>query len=53
MPVPRRNILKELVERDARDRTRAISPMKPAPDAALLDTSALDIDAAFKAALAD
>ena len=25
--------------------------MKPAPDAALLDTSALDIDAAFAAAL--
>jgi CMP/dCMP kinase len=45
-------ILKELLERDARDRSRAVAPLKPAPDAALLDTTALDIDAAFKAALA-
>jgi len=45
-------ILKELVERDKRDRERAISPLKPAPDALLLDTSRLDIDAAFVAALA-
>ena len=44
-------ILKELLERDARDRSRAVAPLKPAPDAALLDTTALDIDAAFKAAL--
>jgi cytidylate kinase len=45
-------ILKEIRERDARDRGRTLAPMKPAPDAALLDTSALDIDAAFEAALA-
>jgi len=45
-------ILREIVERDARDSGRALAPMKPAPDAVLLDTSALDIDAAFKAALA-
>jgi cytidylate kinase len=45
-------ILKEILERDARDRDRAIAPLRPAPDAALLDTSALDIDAAFAAALA-
>jgi cytidylate kinase len=45
-------ILKEIVERDARDAGRSLAPMKPAPDAALLDTSALDIDAAFEAALA-
>lgn len=45
-------ILKELAERDARDRNRAIAPMKAAPDADLLDTTHLDIDAAFKAALA-
>lgn len=46
------HILAELVARDHADRNRAISPMKPAPDAALLDTSDLDIDAAFAAALA-
>ncbi|HEY4115727.1 MAG TPA: (d)CMP kinase [Rhizomicrobium sp.] len=45
-------ILKELVERDKRDRERAASPLKPAADALLLDTSQLDIDAAFAAALA-
>ncbi|MDE2265786.1 MAG: (d)CMP kinase [Alphaproteobacteria bacterium] len=45
-------ILAEIVARDARDRSRAIAPLKPAPDARLLDTSDLDIDAAFAAALA-
>ncbi len=45
-------IAKEIRERDARDANRPISPLKPAPDALLLDTSDLDIDAAFAAALA-
>ena len=45
-------ILKELLERDERDRNRAVAPLKPATDAALLDTSHLGIDAAFAAALA-
>jgi CMP/dCMP kinase len=45
-------LLKDIEERDARDRTRATAPLKPAPDAALLDTTHLDIDAAFAAALA-
>ena len=46
------HILAELIARDHADRNRPISPMKPAPDAALLDTSDLAIDAAFAAALA-
>jgi cytidylate kinase len=45
------DLLVELIARDAADRSRPISPMKPAPDADLLDTSDLDIDAAFAAAL--
>lgn len=45
-------ILREIRERDARDTNRAISPQKPATDAALLDTTHLGIDAAFAAALA-
>ena len=45
-------VLGELRTRDARDSLRAIAPLKPAADAALLDTSDLDIDAAFAAALA-
>jgi len=49
---PESAILADILARDARDRTRAVAPLTPAPDAALLDTSDLDIDAAFAAALA-
>jgi cytidylate kinase len=45
-------LLAEILARDEADRSRAISPLAKAPDAALLDTSDLDIDAAFAAALA-
>jgi len=45
-------LLAEIVSRDHADSTRAISPLKQAADASLLDTSALGIDAAFAAALA-
>ena len=37
-------ILQELKERDARDRTRADSPLKPAPDAVLIDSTNLTLD---------
>jgi cytidylate kinase len=46
------DVLAELNLRDAADRNRPISPLRQAPDAALLDTSDLSIDAAFAAALA-
>ncbi|HET7336206.1 MAG TPA: (d)CMP kinase [Rhizomicrobium sp.] len=49
---PEPEILAELNARDAADRSRKLSPLRPADDAALLDTSDLDIDAAFAAALA-
>ena len=45
-------VLVDLTARDQADRSRAASPLKPAPDAALLDTTHLAIDAAFQAALA-
>jgi len=45
------DLLKELMARDAADKTRQISPLVQAADAALLDTSDLGIDAAFAAAL--
>jgi cytidylate kinase len=45
-------VLADIEARDARDRNRALAPLKPAPDAAVLDTSALDIDAAVAAAIA-
>ena len=46
-----RAVLSELRERDGRDSSRAVAPLKPADDAAILDTSALDADEAFRAAL--
>jgi cytidylate kinase len=45
-------VLQDLRERDARDAARAVAPLIPATDAVLLDTSGLDADAAFAAALA-
>ncbi len=44
-------VLADLRERDKRDRERPIAPLKPAADAHLLDTSKLDIEAAFRAAI--
>ncbi|HEY6579322.1 MAG TPA: (d)CMP kinase, partial [Rhizomicrobium sp.] len=44
-------VLADIGARDARDRCRPVAPLAPAPDAILLDTSELDIDAAFAAAL--
>jgi cytidylate kinase len=43
-------ILADIEERDRRDARRAASPMRPADDAVLLDTTDLDIDRAFDAA---
>ena len=42
----------EVRARDAADAARAAAPMKPAADATLLDTTELDADQAFAAALA-
>jgi cytidylate kinase len=44
-------ILAEIRERDARDSGRASAPLKQADDAVILDTSGLDIDTAFNAAV--
>jgi len=45
------DVLADILRRDERDATRPISPLKPAPDAHLLDTTHLGIDAAFRAAI--
>src|ERR1700709_1649238 len=45
-------LLAEIVARDQADRSRAVSPLRQAADAALLDTSHLGIEPAFAAALA-
>jgi len=41
----------ELEARDARDQTRAVSPLRPAQDAMLLDNSALTVEASVVAVL--
>jgi cytidylate kinase len=43
-PKEARHIVEDLVARDQRDRTRAASPLVPAPDAVILDTTNLSID---------
>lgn len=48
---PLAEVAAEMAARDARDSARDVAPLRPAPDAVLLDTSALDADAAFAAAL--
>jgi cytidylate kinase len=44
-------ILADIVKRDERDTSRATAPLKQAADAHLLDTTALDANAAFQAAV--
>ena len=51
-PVDEAAVLADILRRDERDTSRAVAPLKPAPDAEVLDTTELDIDGAFRAALA-
>jgi len=44
-------IVADVHNRDERDMSRADSPLKPADDAHLLDTSQMDIETAFRAAI--
>ena len=44
-------VLADLLRRDERDSRRSVAPLKAAPDAHLLDTTHLGIDAAFRAAV--
>ena len=50
-PVTFDAVLADIERRDARDAGRESAPMRPAPDADLLETSDLDIEAAFEAAV--
>ena len=45
-------VLAEVQERDSRDMGRAAAPLKPAPDALVLDTSAMSVDEAVTVATA-
>jgi cytidylate kinase len=42
----------EIRDRDAQDANRPVAPLKPAPDAIEIDTTALNAEQAFSAALA-
>jgi len=44
-------VLADIHARDERDSTREVAPLVPAPDAILLDTSNLDVDAAIAEAV--
>lgn len=46
------HVLTEMEARDARDRDRAVAPLRAAPDAVTLDTTNLNADEAFAAAMA-
>ncbi|MFT2210434.1 (d)CMP kinase [Rhizobium giardinii] len=50
IPADYLEILADIVKRDERDMGRADSPLRPAEDAHLLDTSEMSIEAAFLAA---
>ena len=43
---------REIAERDERDSTRAVAPLKPAPDAAVIDSTGLTIEAVVDRVLA-
>jgi cytidylate kinase len=51
MAVSEAVVLADIRRRDERDAGRAAAPLRLAPDAHLLDTTNLDIDAAFRAAI--
>lgn len=44
-------VLRDMQERDARDLSRSVAPLEPAADAVVIDTSGLDPDAVFAAAM--
>lgn len=50
-PATSEGVLAEIRRRDERDASRDASPMRPAADAFLLDTTDLDIEAAFDTAV--
>ena len=46
------SVLADIVKRDERDQNRAAAPLKQAPDAHLLDTTHMNVEAAVTAAIA-
>jgi cytidylate kinase len=50
-PIEEAAVLADILRRDERDTSRAVAPLKQAADALVLDTTALNADAAFAAAV--
>ncbi len=50
-PIGEAGVLADIRRRDERDASRAVAPLRQAPEVYLLDTTNLDIDAAFRAAI--
>lgn len=42
------DLIADIMQRDIRDKTRAVAPLKPAPDAILLDCTDIGIETVFK-----
>jgi cytidylate kinase len=42
-----KDVFAQIIERDERDRTRAVAPLKPAEDAIIIDTTTLSVDEVF------
>jgi CMP/dCMP kinase len=51
-PADEAAVLADIRKRDERDMGRSVAPLKQAADAHLLDTTALDVEGAFRAAVA-
>lgn len=49
--VIRSSVLKEIIDRDHRDQSRNVAPLKPAADAKIIDTSDLNIEEVFNVAV--
>jgi cytidylate kinase len=47
MDVKLSHLLEEIQARDARDANRSVAPLRPADDAVIIDTTALDINQAL------
>lgn len=50
--LPEAEVLADIRRRDERDSSRGVAPLKIAPDAHLLDTTGMDVDAVLKSAVA-
>ena len=53
LSVSLRGLLEQIQERDARDRGRAVAPLKPTEDALIVDSTSMSIEAVFDLVMAE